>query len=84
MTVYVVKSLVAFNGYRRGDTFEARLDPGMEARALARGAIEIVDESTPGLVPGSYRLPRAADAAETEVSADADTDTDQGRRRHRA
>lgn len=79
MTVYRVER-GTFNGYKAGQEFEARLDPSMERRAVDRGTIAVVEESTPALVPGSYRL---ADAGE-EGTADADTDTDQGRRRHGA
>lgn len=79
MTIYRVNR-GTFNGYRAGQQFEARLDPSMERRALDRGTLTVVQDSTPALVPGSYRL---ADAGEKET-ADADTSAVESRRRHRA
>lgn len=80
MSVYRVTSRVPYQGYRQGQEFETTLPAAVEERALARGSIEIVERSTPALVPGSYTL--AADAA--EGGADAHTDTAESRRRHRS
>ncbi len=55
MTVYRVL-IAEFDGYAPGSTFEAVLDPAKERRALRRGNIEILDETPPVLVPGSYKL----------------------------
>ncbi len=59
MSVYKVTGSSEFRGHQPGETFEAQLPEGMERRALRRGNIELVERSTPALVPGSYRLPRA-------------------------
>jgi hypothetical protein len=40
MSKYVVTGPVAFMGHPPGDTFEAELDPALEARAIARGSIK--------------------------------------------
>lgn len=58
MTVYRVTGAANFRGHKPGHTFEAILDKAMEARALRRRNIEIVAQTKPALIPGSYRLPR--------------------------
>jgi hypothetical protein len=40
-----------------GDTFEAALEPAAEKRALACGAIRIIERRQPSLQPDSYQLP---------------------------
>lgn len=54
---YEVTSKRPFKGFQPGDEFEADLDPGMEARAIHRGSIRLIERLTADLVPGSYRLP---------------------------
>ena len=58
MSIYKVTGPSEFRGHQPGTTFEARLPEPMERRALRRGNIELVEQSTPKLQPGSYRLPR--------------------------
>ncbi len=78
MSVYEILS-GNYRGHRNGARVEMVLDPMVEARALRRGNIALVERSTPCLVEGSYRLPqKAADAAGR--GADAHQDPDQGRR----
>jgi hypothetical protein len=54
---YEVCGRRAYRGHSPGSTFEARLDSSAEARAIRRGAIELVEHFTPGPVPGSYTFP---------------------------
>lgn len=54
MSVYKVTGRSSFRHYPSGDTFEAVLPPALEKRAINRGQIELVERSTPKLVPGSY------------------------------
>ncbi len=60
MSVYKVTGSSEYRGHMPGTTFEARLPAPMERRAIRRGNIELVEESTPRLQPGSYKLPRHA------------------------
>ncbi len=57
MTLYRVGPKLPYRGHQPGTYFEATLPPGPETRALDRGAIRVVNRSTPKLQPGSYRLP---------------------------
>lgn len=57
MTIYKVAGNLAYRGHQPGATFEATLEPAAEQRALARGAIQVIERSTPAIKPGSYRLP---------------------------
>lgn len=83
MTLYRVTGMSAYRGHNPGDFFEASLDELVEARAVRRGCISVVERSKVSLVEGSYRLPGdAADAAEGG-QRNADTDTDQGIGRNR-
>lgn len=72
MTVYRVTSRVAYRSHLPGETFEATLEPAAERRALERGAIAVVERSTPRIRKGSYTLPKpaAADAAKEDGSDD--------------
>ena len=67
MTIYRVTGQTAYRERKPGETFEASLAPDVEARALKRGAIEIIERSTPRIQPGKWKLPdgwtRANDAA---------------------
>ncbi len=56
MSVYKVSGPSSFKTYQSGDLFEAVLPRALEKRAIARGQIELVERSTPALVPGSYTL----------------------------
>jgi hypothetical protein len=55
--VYQVTGKRQYRGHEPGTTFEAILDPGAERRAIVRGDIKLIRHITPGLAPGSYRLP---------------------------
>ncbi len=66
----------SYRGHGHGDVFEAYLTEPEEARGVARGAIELVERSTPGLVPASYQLPRRT--AQNGGEQDARPHTDQG------
>ncbi len=57
MTVYLVTGPVAYREHQPGLTFEADLPVNEEARALARGNVEIIDPSLPAIRPGSWTLP---------------------------
>ena len=57
MSVYRVTGPRAYRGHEPQTVFEASLDANAEARAIGRGAIQLVKSSTPSLQPGSYRLP---------------------------
>lgn len=54
---YLVSGPFGFMDYQPGQEFEARLDPLKESRALQRGAIRLLERTTPSLQPGSYVLP---------------------------
>ena len=66
MTVYLVTGITSYREHKPGETFEASLPPDVEARALRRGAIEILERSTPRIQPGRWRLP---DGWTTEAKA---------------
>lgn len=53
---YLVTGRRQYRGHDPGTTFEAILDAGAEARAIARGDITLLRRVTPSLVPGSYRF----------------------------
>lgn len=54
---YRVVGKRAYRSYEPGTEFEAALDPVPEARAIARGDIELLRRIQPGLQPGSYKFP---------------------------
>lgn len=56
--VYKVTGKRAYRGHKPGDTFEARLDPAAEARAVQRGDIVALERIEITLVKGSYALPK--------------------------
>jgi hypothetical protein len=56
--LYRVIGTRRYREHRPGDLFEAKLDPGAEARAIGRGDIELVERIQFTVKPGSYRLPR--------------------------
>lgn len=57
MGEYEVVGHRKYRGHETGEVFEARLDPGAEARAIARGSIRLIKRVEATLQPGSYRLP---------------------------
>jgi hypothetical protein len=57
MTIYEVAGRLAYRGHQPGTVFEATLEPSAEHRALGRGAIRVLEHSTPSIKKGSYRLP---------------------------
>lgn len=57
MSVYLVTGRHAYREHQPGETFEALLDLDAEQRAIERGDISVIEESRPGLKPGSYTLP---------------------------
>ena len=58
MTIYLVNGPCRYRDHDIGDTFEATLEPDVEARALSIGTISIHDPTPSGLRPGSWTLPR--------------------------
>ena len=64
---YEVTGRLAFRGYEPGETFTAVLEPAVEARAIRRGNIRLLERITPSIQPGSYRLPRNWSTSEREV-----------------
>ncbi len=68
MSIYRVTGL-KFKGYDTGETFESVLPRPLERRAIARGQIELVERSTPALVPGSYTLGRLVAEASSNFPA---------------
>lgn len=74
MSVYVITGRNGYRGHQHGQRVEMVLDMHTEARAVARGSIELIERSTPRLTEGSYRLP-AADAAGRGADAHQDPDT---------
>lgn len=56
MTTYRVTGKRAYREHLPGDEFEADLPRDVEARALARGSVQIVHHSPVTLQPGTVRL----------------------------
>ncbi len=57
MAVYLVTGSKPYHDVPPGNVLHARLDPAAERRAIERGALEILDATPPGIVPGSYQPP---------------------------
>lgn len=57
MTVYRVTGGRAYHDVQPGEVFEASLDPQAELRAVRRGSVVIIDDTPPGIRPGSYQPP---------------------------
>lgn len=55
--VYVVTGRRKYRGHEPGETFEAKLDPAAERRAIDRGDIRLLDRIIPSIQPGTYVLP---------------------------
>jgi len=71
---YLVTGTRKYRWHDPGTTFEARLDPDAERRAIERGNIQVVETVQPELQNGSYQLPEdwpqaAADAEPTRDAA---------------
>ena len=64
MTTYRVTG-PAFQGHQPGETFQADLDPALEARAKARGQLRVVKRDKPN------------EPHEEEATADAEADSAQ-------
>ena len=54
---YLVTGRRQYRWHQPGTVFEATLDPDAERRAIERGSIQVLEEVTPSLRQGSYRLP---------------------------
>lgn len=69
---YLVTGKRKYRWHDPGTTFEARLDPDAERRAIERGSIRVLEMIQPDLEEGSFVLPddwppSAADAPHTEA-----------------
>lgn len=56
--IYRVIGRRAYRGHKPGDTFEARLEPNAERRAIERGDIAMLERIDITLRKGSYALPK--------------------------
>jgi hypothetical protein len=54
---YLVTGKRQYRWHEPGSVFEAQLDPLAEERAIARGAIEVLEVVQPCLQDGSYTIP---------------------------
>lgn len=61
MSRYLVLGTRAVRGFKPGETFEAVIPEPEERRLLLRGNVRVVEQSSPALLPGSYKLPRGWD-----------------------
>lgn len=55
--LYLVTGPRKYRWHDPGTTFEARLDPDAERRAIERGSIRVLEVVQPALKNGSYVLP---------------------------
>lgn len=58
MSVYVVTGQRRYRDHPPGARFEADLEPDAEQRAIAIGAITLLERRTISILDGSYRPPR--------------------------
>lgn len=65
MSIYQVTGPRSYRGHPTGDIFETILSPDSEALALRVGAIRVLEHSTPGLRPGSWKPPRGWHTTQT-------------------
>jgi hypothetical protein len=70
---YLVTGKRRYRDHEPGCTFEAKLDPDAERRAIERGSIRVLTVVSPDLENGSYVLPEdwsqdAADAGTTRAA----------------
>lgn len=54
---YRVTGSRAYRGHAPGSVFDAVMPASVEARAVRRGSVELVERITPALQEGSYELP---------------------------
>jgi hypothetical protein len=54
---YLVTGRRAYRGHESGEVFEAKIDPAVEQRAIARGDIRLIRRVIPSIHPGSYVFP---------------------------
>lgn len=66
---YRVTGRQMYLGYLPGQVFVADLTPEQESRALARGAIEVIDRSPVTVDPGRVWLPETRDKVRGEGHA---------------
>jgi hypothetical protein len=57
LSVYRVTGPLRYREHSPGDVFEAVLEPDVEKRAVALGAIRVIDSTPPRIKPGSWTLP---------------------------
>lgn len=57
MSVYLVTGSRPYREHKPGETFEADLAADVEARAVALGAISLLQRSRARLQPGTWSLP---------------------------
>lgn len=58
MSVYEVTGRMEYRGHQPGERFEAVLDRMVEARALMRGNIKVINNDPTTIPAGSFTLPR--------------------------
>jgi hypothetical protein len=63
---YVVTGTRRYRGHDPGSIFEVRLEPVVEARAVARGHIRVIDRFLPR--PGLHTFPRGWLAADPSAN----------------
>ncbi len=56
--IYSVTGRRSYRGHKPGDTFEARLEPEAEYRAVRRGDITLLKRVELTLLEGSFALPK--------------------------
>ena len=69
MSLYLVTGKRPYRNHKPGEAFEAVLAADAEARAVARGDIELLERSTPSIRPGSWQLPRGWNRASRQQEA---------------
>lgn len=58
MSRYLVTGMHKYRDHATGEEFEATLEPDVEARAIARGAIKLLERSDVKLDPAGAKPPR--------------------------
>jgi hypothetical protein len=66
---YLVLGTRLYRGHPPGTTFEAKLDPAAEQRAIERGAIKVLTRVEPSLDTESYQLPPDWPPSEADAPA---------------
>lgn len=67
--IYRVTGRRSYRGHQPGDTFEARLEPEAEYRAVKRGDIALLERVEVTLLRGSFGLPHDWPPAEVNAKA---------------